>query len=432
MNAIPPVIVILYVITVMSMLLNVRLGELPLKRRIAAIFIAVIGIAATPVLVLSLGAEVYGKYYLLFVQLPVYLGFYIVSRYKGIKLLFVLLSIVVLSAPPIMCVSTLRTFFAIPLAAVLPAFLICYVLMALFVYKVLKSDFNYMLEHCESNRFWLFCLIPVLHYIYAYATTHYNFVQPFEQQGYFIQQIPAIIVFSSYFLLVRVFRVTREKQILEDEQSMMRLRMEAARHYLNELKSTQQQTAIYRHDMRHHLSLLSSYAADGDLQKIQKYLSGVENDINAVLPMRYCENETVNLILSAFMAKAKRDGVILCAEVHLPKVLAINGNELCALFSNALENAVMAAAQLQDEKLRRVHIRSVVNGGKLLIATENAYSGKIIMDGELPKPDNTEAGHGFGVKSMVSIVKRHGGLYSIETAGGVFVLQMMLRLESAN
>ena len=102
MNAIPPVIVILYVITVMSMLLNVRLDELPLKRRIVAIFIAVIGIAATPVLVLSLGAEVYGKYYLLFVQLPVYLGFYIVSRYKGIKLLFVLLSIVVLSAPPIM------------------------------------------------------------------------------------------------------------------------------------------------------------------------------------------------------------------------------------------------------------------------------------------------------------------------------------------
>jgi hypothetical protein len=56
---------------------------------------------------------------------------------------------------------------------------------------------------------------------------------------------------------------------------------------------------------------------------------------------------------------------------------------------------------------------------KLVISTENAYVGKIEMEGELTKSKKKEAGHGFGIKSMVSILVRYGGLFSFETEGGV-------------
>lgn len=46
----------------------------------------------------------------------------------------------------------------------------------------------------------------------------------------------------------------------------------------------------------------------------------------------------------------------------------------------------------------------------------------------MPKSNKREAGHGFGIKSMVDIVERHGGLYSFEIEGGVFTLQIMLPL----
>jgi hypothetical protein len=71
---------------------------------------------------------------------------------------------------------------------------------------------------------------------------------------------------------------------------------------------------------------------------------------------------------------------------------------------------------------------TVSNGGRLIISTENAYVGEIEMEGELPKSKSKEAGHGFGIKSMIAIVERHGGLYSIETEGGVFILQLLLPL----
>lgn len=175
---------------------------------------------------------------------------------------------------------------------------------------------------------------------------------------------------------------------------------------------------VYRHDMRHHLSLLNSFAADGNLQKIKDYLASTEAAIEALTPVRYCENETVNLILSSFQNKAQKKKGSLQIDAKLPKKLNMNDTELCALLSNALENAISAAAMLEDEKLRKVYFKAVVNEGRLLISTENAYAGSLQMDGDLPVSSKKEAGHGFGIKSMIDIVNRYRGLYSIETEGG--------------
>lgn len=136
--------------------------------------------------------------------------------------------------------------------------------------------------------------------------------------------------------------------------------------------------------------------------------------------------------MSSFDTKAKKSGVSLCTSVILPASLVMNDTELCSLLSNALENAIAAVSQLEDEKLKKVYIRSFVNENNvLLISTENAYTGEIEMKGGFPKSKNMEAGHGFGIKSIAAIIERHGGLYSIETAGSVFTLKLLLPLEKA-
>lgn len=83
---------------------------------------------------------------------------------------------------------------------------------------------------------------------------------------------------------------------------------------------------------------------------------------------------------------------------------------------------------MEDEKLRKVYFHALINDCKLLISTENAYVGKIDMDGDLPISNKKEAGHGFGIKSIIDTINRHGGLYSFETEGGVFIMQLLLPL----
>ena len=271
----------------------------------------------------------------------------------------------------------------------------------------------------------LFGAIPLLYYLFDYTTTVYTDLLYTGSQEV-VQFAPSVICTFYLLFVLQYYNEAHKQEAAQRERDIFATQLKQAQIDLDTMRQMQKGTTIYRHDMRHHLSLISGFAAEGDLHKINEYLAVTQADIEALTPVRYCENETVNLILSSFNARAKKERVALHAEVRLTEELPMNDTELCSLLSNALENAITAAAQLEDEKLRKVYIQALVNGDKLVISTENAYMGTIEMEGELPKSKNKEAGHGFGVKSMASIVERHHGLYSFEIEGGVFILRLML------
>lgn len=275
----------------------------------------------------------------------------------------------------------------------------------------------------------LFGAIPLLYYVFDYTTTVYSDLL-YREAREAVQFMPSVIC-TFYFVFVLLYYKEANKQVdARRERDILASQLNQAHIELDNMRQLQNNTRIYRHDMRHHLALLGSFAADGDIQKIKEYLASTEADIDALTPIRYCENDTVNLILSSFVQRAKKEGVTMSIDVHLPNALKINDTELCALLSNALENAIIAAAQVREEKLQKVYIRAIINDNKLVISTENAYVGTLELEGELPKSKKKEAGHGFGIKSMVSIVERHGGLYSFETAGGIFILQLLIPLSN--
>ena len=341
--------------------------------------------------------------------------------------MFVLLSTVIFSAPPIMCVTAIRTFYNIGKPILLIVFFLGCILMLFITYKYLKKDFNYILEYCESRRFWLFCLIPILFYVYSYAITKYNFIQPSPESGFWVRQIPVIIVFASYNLLVRVFRDTRENRRLHEEQNLAFIELNAMQRYLDELRISQEKSIVYRHDMRHHLLLLSNLAANGEIEKIKDYLADVKADIDAISPSRFCENEMVNLILSAFTARSQKENVELSIEAVLPKEIAMSETELCTLLSNALENAITAAKQLPDEHKRTVRFVCKTEDSKLILLVQNPCFKEVKFENGLPKAE--QEGHGFGVKSMMAIVEKYHGLCTFTQRNGLFILRIILPLQ---
>lgn len=295
-----------------------------------------------------------------------------------------------------------------------------------FLKKYVADSVRQLVERSRRSCL-LFGAVPLLYYLFDYATTIYTDLL-YSGAREAVQFTPSVIC-TFYLVFVLLYYNESQKQTkAQRERDIFASQLQQSQLELDNMRQMQSKTVIYRHDMRHHLSLIGGFAAEGDLQKIKEYLATTKADIDALTPMRYCENETVNLILSSFKAQAKKAQVILHTDVKLPEELGVNDTEICALLSNALENAITAAAQVEEEKLRKVYIHAIVNGDRLVISTENAYAGKIEMEGELPKSNRKDAGHGFGIKSMVTIVERYGGLYSFETEGGVFIMQLLLPL----
>ena len=114
----------------------------------------------------------------------------------------------------------------------------------------------------------------------------------------------------------------------------------------------------------------------------------------------------------------------LDVDAALPSALPIGDTELCALLSNALENALPAAGAVEDGREKAVRMECRAQAGKLLLLVETPYAGEVRLENGLPVA--RRAGHGFGVKSMASIVERHGGLCSFSAENGVFTLRIVL------
>lgn len=413
-------------IIAMALLLNVRLKEIPHRSLMMALLFLAVMVALNLWVDHAFGRPTYRAFYFILVQFPLFFLFRILTGYRGVKLLFVTLTTITMASLPVninLAVSTL----IIKSTPITNAVLVisCILLLAL-LYFFMKPDFNYILQYGESKEFWKFCIIPVIYYVYGFGLTGYNFAKDFSPQGFFLRRLPDVIVFISYMLAVNIFRNTREKQLMQSEQSILTLRLSAAEQKMSELHTTTMQATAYRHDLRHHLSLLGTFAADGELDKVKDYIAAAQGELDAITPIYYCHNETVNLILSSFDSKAKAKNVVLSVDAKLPGKLSIPDTELCTVLSNGLENALSAASQMKDAALRTVHVNCFIKQNKLMLMIQNPFAEKVTMENGIPV--SLREGHGFGCRSIAAIAEKRKGYWTFAAEDGVFVLRVILSL----
>lgn len=128
------------------------------------------------------------------------------------------------------------------------------------IWRFLTRDFVYMMNHLQNSDVIKFCTIPIFYSVLTYAIGKYV-------GGVALAPIRCFLFFNTlivYLLLMNILKRTRDMQLLQNEKNMLALLMESSRKYMEELRVSQSQTVLYRHDIRHHLSLISSLAEDGE------------------------------------------------------------------------------------------------------------------------------------------------------------------------
>ena len=301
-----------------------------------------------------------------------------------------------------------------------------YVLILLLVYTVFRQGFHYLLRYGDDRLFLRFSLVPLLYYIYVFAAIFAGFSSWTSISEMLVRFLPNIEVFVFYFLLLYNYKTLSEKREMEAVQRMLTQELDAAAEQLTLLSAAQTQTAIYQHNMRHHLNAIESFLAVGRSSQARDYIQKLLSDVESISPRRFCENELVNLLCSSFAQKAHTAGVRLTVDANLPQTLSLSDTELCSLLSNGLENALHAVAPL-EESSRWVELYCGIRFHKLLIEIKNPYSGVITMRDDLPT--SSQEGHGYGCRSIQVIAEHHQGLCSFVPENGVFTLRIMLPME---
>ena len=411
---------LIFAIIVMTMLLDCEIKKK--NRTLLGLYIAVV-ILCDVLVLYHYGYTTFMKLYPLLVHLPSFLAFVFVSKFKPIKVFFIFLTLIAIT-PTFSYVGLIISYFFGSSREVVN--IVCYILYlptGLIIYKYLRPSFLYMMRNTDKG--WLgFCMIPLSYSVLIYSSSMYNLdmviIGPFIKNAVLL----FVLTLSSYFLILRLFKQTREQLTLQNEQNLLRTQVTASQVHIEALKESQEKTILYRHDMRHHLNLINSYLVDNNKDAAQKYMAEVEKTIVDATVEKYCSNYTVNLILSSYITKARSEQITIETQIDLTEKNAISDMDLCVIFSNAIENAITACKGIHTANERILKIVSKINNHKLFIQITNSFDGTITFVDDMPV--STVENHGLGTKSIATVAQKYGGVYSFTAEDNVFKASIIL------
>jgi hypothetical protein len=305
---------------------------------------------------------------------------------------------------------------------------IFYIAAVFLAYYLLKryvaGSVRELMENSVKSRV-LLGAVPLFYYIFDYVTTIYTDIL-YSGTKWAVQFMPSTVSVFYFVFIILYYAETQKQSDAQRERDLLTAQLQLAKTEFTTLRQLQECTAVYRHDMRHHFAFLQGLAAEGSIDAIKEYLKTAQSDIEAITPVRFCENETANLILSAFSTRSAQAGVLLSVDAKLPGTIPLSDTEFCSLLSNSLENAISAAAACTNSQRKTVTFKAQVHKNNLLISTVNSYSGEIRMKAGLPL--SPHEGHGYGTRSIAAIANAHGGQAIFTTEAGVFSSKIMLPL----
>ena len=205
---------------------------------------------------------------------------------------------------------------------------------------------------------------------------------------------------------------------------IVELQTEQSKTHLEEVRSIHKEMRGYKHDFHNHLQTLKGYIEAGESERALKYIEELDYGVMNTDTLLKTGNVSVDIILSAKIAKAKSKGINVTVKANLPDNLNITDVELSIVIGNLLDNAIEACTASTDkEPFIRVYL--VMKSNMLYFSMLNSSGDKLKKDGSL---FNSKKGgfHGFGLRRAESIIEKHGGWIKYNSEDGAFSSEFLV------
>lgn len=207
-------------------------------------------------------------------------------------------------------------------------------------------------------------------------------------------------------------RQERERERLEQE----------IRSYENQfgvIRQSQHNIRALKHDMKHHIKMLTDLVAGGEREAALEYLASMGAFMENSEEYVATGNERIDSILNYMIAKAKERNIDMSWKIQIPEQLDIPVFDINVILSNLFENAMNALADVAEPSF---FMLMKYDRGILCISTRNNSS-----DGD--KAPVASEGHGFGLKNIQRIAEKYHGNLTAENGDGEFRTNVLLFLE---
>lgn len=187
---------------------------------------------------------------------------------------------------------------------------------------------------------------------------------------------------------------------------------QAQKSYIAEARLRDERTRAFRHDVKHHLSVLNGLLSSGKVDECRAYLGKLETVSETLSFPCQTGNPVVDILLGEKLGLMSD----VAAEVSLvlPKACGMDDFDLCVIVANALDNAVAACRSGGGTPFIRVSGKR--QGDFYMLTFENSCD-----DGPLPPA-------GIGRSNIQAVAEKYHGAVLTEKSGGCFSLSVLLNI----
>lgn len=243
-----------------------------------------------------------------------------------------------------------------------------------------------------------------------------------------------------FFLCFYISQIREQKQKLDYERMLNSLLEES---YQN-ISDIYDKNAKLYHDLNNHFNVLYQLLNEDTVEDARAYIKEISQPVQMLSRTVWTGVDIVDVVINSKIEKMERKGIPYEINAEYPKDTNIASNDMCTILSNLLDNAIEAAEKLRlfrkDKPAEReegaqepvsLTLRRIK--GFLMIQITNpcmGVGGKNGMILRTTKEDHEI--HGWGLKSVVSVVEKYNGIFNYENENGIFTVTVMIFFEKNN
>lgn len=243
------------------------------------------------------------------------------------------------------------------------------------------------------------------------------------------------ILFRLYALICCVFALGLQCGLFEHTKLKERNReLEQDKVVLEELLSREQKHYAFTrdtielvnvkcHDLKHQIAVLRSM---GEAER-EKSLKEMEQAIMIYGNIAKTGNETLDTILTEKSFLCEKYGIRFTYMIDGESLAFMAPEDISSLFGNAIDNAIESVLKESEAEKRVIKLNASAKRSYLCIHFENYCAENVRFKDGVPLTSKEDRkNHGFGVKSMIFIVKKYGGSFDMRQEGCLFILDIIL------
>lgn len=277
---------------------------------------------------------------------------------------------------------------------------------------------NIIRENRIVKKYWFFFLLFPISQAFSILSA-YQSVGHIDKRGLVGLILAPIADMLVLFLIISAQR----KERVESELKRVRMLREAERIRNENMSRNQQAVLELKESLSKQFDQIKEAMQNSDCN-IEQEWKQFEDVLESTRQSAYSGNSIVNAILSEKQKQCMQEfETEISISASLPREIDIDPMQMCSMFSNLLDNAMDAIAELEPEK-RYIILETGCKAGNMWIKVENPASEEHV------KREHRE-GHGYGRKILETIAKQHNGVFKTKFADGVYEASIIVEAEEA-